>query len=86
MGRFRPHFLRNFITLDSRDKLIKIEKLFTLIQMIKGKLGSEVRKKNTWFWLQAWLDLGADGPSDVPKVTEGAWLCAFALVTQKDPV
>ena len=59
MGRFRPHFLRNCITLDSRDKLIKIEKLFALIQMIKGKLGSEVRKKNTCCWLQAWLDLGA---------------------------
>lgn len=45
MGRFRPHFLRNCITLGSRDKLIKIEKLFTPIQMIKGKFGSEVRKK-----------------------------------------
>ena len=45
MGRFRPHFLRNCITLGSRDKLIKIEKLFTPIQMIKGKLGSEVREK-----------------------------------------
>lgn len=65
MGRFRPHFLRNCITLGSRDKLIKIEKLFTPIQMIKGKFGSEVRKKiyGSGFrhgsWLQAWLDLGA---------------------------
>lgn len=32
---------RNCITLGSRDKLIKIEKLFTPIQMIKGKFGSE---------------------------------------------
>ena len=58
MDRFRPHSLRRHTTLGSRDKLFEIENLFALIQMIKGDVGSETRK-NTGFWLKAWLDLGA---------------------------